>query len=111
SISANGIFLRRRSREIGLYQLIGLSKGWVARYLIIENILIGLGALLAAIIFGALIARLFVLILLNLLDLEGIVDIGFSVPAALKTLMVYLLIIVITSIQMIWRLYRSTLID
>ncbi|WP_229782593.1 ABC transporter permease [Oceanobacillus indicireducens] len=111
SISANGIFLRRRSREIGLYQLIGLSKGWVARYLIIENILIGLGALLAAIIFGALISRLFVLILLNLLDLEGIVEIGFSVPAALKTLMVYLLIIVITSIQMIWRLYRSTLID
>ena len=28
-ISANGIFLRRRSREIGLFQLIGLSKGWV----------------------------------------------------------------------------------
>ncbi|MBO0993098.1 ABC transporter permease [Bacillus sp. SD088] len=111
TISANGIFLRRRSREIGLYQLIGLSKGWVARYLMIENILLGLGALLAAIICGALISRLFVLILLNLLGLEGIVDISFSVLAAFKTLMVYLLIIVITSIQMMLKVYRSTLLN
>ncbi|MDQ0271266.1 FtsX-like permease family protein [Cytobacillus purgationiresistens] len=111
TISANGIFLRRRSREIGLYQLIGLSKGWVARYLMIENILLGLGALLAAIICGALISRLFVLFLLNLLGLEGIVDISFSVPAAFKTLMVYLLIIVITSIQMMLKVYRSTLLN
>ncbi|WP_229683132.1 ABC transporter permease [Virgibacillus oceani] len=111
TVSANGIFLRRRSREIGLYQLIGLTKGWVARYLMIENILLGLGALFAAIIFGALISRLFVLILLNLLGLEGIVDISFSVPAAFKTLMVYLLIIVITSIQMMLKVYRSTLLN
>ncbi len=111
TVSANGIFLRRRSREIGLYQLIGLSKGWVARYLIIENILLGLGALLAAIICGALVSRLFVLILLNLLGLEGIVGISFSVTAAFKTAMVYLLIIVITSIQMMLTVYRSTLLN
>lgn len=111
TVSANGIFLRRRSREIGLYQLVGLSKGWVARYLMIENILLGLGALLAAIICGALISRLFVLILLNLLGLEGIVGISFSVPAAFKTSMVYLLIIVITSIQMMLKVYRSTLLN
>ena len=111
TVSANGIFLRRRSREIGLYQLIGLSKGWVARYLIIENILLGLGALLAAIICGALISRLFVLILLNLLGLEEIVGISFSVPAAFKTAMVYLLIIVITSIQMMLTVYRSSLLN
>lgn len=111
TVSANGIFLRRRSREIGLYQLIGLSKGWVARYLMIENILIGLGALLAAIICGPMISRMFVLILLNLLDLEGIVGISFSVTAAFKTVMVYLLIIAIISIQMILKVYRSTLLD
>ncbi|WP_254844025.1 ABC transporter permease [Virgibacillus dokdonensis] len=111
TLSANGIFLRRRSREIGLFQLIGLSKGWVARYLMIENILIGLGALLAAIICGPMISRMFVLILLNLLDLEGIVGISFSVTAAFKTVMVYFLINVITSIQMIQKVYRSTLLD
>lgn len=111
TVSANGIFLRRRSREIGLYQLIGLSKGWIARYLMIESILIGLGALLAAIISGALMSRLFVLILLSLLDLEGIVGISFSASATFKTLMVYLFIFVITSVQMMLKVYRSTLMD
>ena len=39
-VYANAIFLKRRSREIGLYQLIGLTKGTVARLLIIENALL-----------------------------------------------------------------------
>src|SRR5690606_3143995 len=37
--------------------------------------------------------------------------ISFSVTAAFKTVMVYLLIIVITSIQMMLTVYRSTLLD
>ncbi|MFD2874796.1 FtsX-like permease family protein [Paenibacillus rhizoplanae] len=77
AVSSNSIFLRRRSREIGLYQLIGLSKGWIIRYLLIENILLGLGALLAGIISGALVSRLFVLILMKLLNLDGLPSIDF----------------------------------
>lgn len=111
TVSSNRIFLRRRSREIGLYQLIGLSKGWVARYLVIENVLLGLGALIAGIICGALVSRLFVLILMNLLDLEGVPAISFSVPAALQTALVFILIIVITSVQMLLMIYRSTLLN
>ena len=43
-VYANAIFLKRRSREIGLYQLIGLTKGSVSRLLIIENTLLSAGA-------------------------------------------------------------------
>lgn len=111
TVSSNQIFLRRRSREIGLYQLIGLSKGWVARYLIIENVLLGFGALLAGIICGALISRLFVLILMKLLRLDGLPAIDFSVPAAFETAIVFVLVAVVTSFQMIFRIYRSTLLN
>ncbi|MEK3695652.1 FtsX-like permease family protein [Paenibacillus sp. FSL R10-2199] len=110
AVSSNSIFLRRRSREFGLYQLIGLSKGWIIRYLIIENILLGLGALLAGIISGALVSRLFVLILMKLLNLDGLPSIDFSVPAALETALVFILIIFITSIQMIFMISRRTLL-
>ncbi len=111
TISSNRIFLRRRSRELGLYQLIGLSKGWVARYLIIENVLLGLGALIAGIICGALVSRLFVLILMKLLRLNGLPAIDFSLPATFDTALVFVLVVVITSIQMIIRIYRSTLLN
>ncbi len=110
TISSNQIFLRRRSRELGLYQLIGLSKGWVARYLIIENVLLGFGALIAGIICGALVSRLFVLILMKLVRLDGLPAIDFSLPATFDTAIVFVLVVVITSIQMILMIYRSTLL-
>lgn len=110
TLSANGIFLRRRSREIGLYQLIGLSKNWIVRYLLMENIMLGVGALIAGILSGMLLTRLFVLILMNLLGLEGIAGITFSLPAALQTAFVCLFIIVLTSVQMMLTVYRSTLL-
>lgn len=111
TFSANGIFLRRRSREIGLYQLIGLTKNWIVRYLLIENIMLGLGALIAGLISGTLLTRLFVLILMNLLGLEGVPAITFSFPAALNTGLVFLFIIITTSVQMIMTVYRSSLLS
>lgn len=110
AVSSNSIFLRRRSREIGLYQLIGLSKGWVIRYLLIENIFLGLSALVAGVISGALVSRLFVLILMKLLNLDGMPSINFSVPAALETAVVFILIIFITSLQLIVMINRRTLL-
>lgn len=110
TISSNQIFLRRRSREVGLYQLIGLSKGWVARYLIIENVILGLGALFAGIICGALVSRLFVLILMHLLSLNGLPAIDFSLSAAIETTIVFVLVASVTSIQMMFRIYRSPLL-
>lgn len=111
TISSNSIFLKRRSREIGLYQLIGLSKGWIIRYLLIENILLGLGAFIAGIVSGALVSRLFVLILMKLLSLDGLPSIDFSVPAALETAVVFIFVIVITSVQMIVMINSRTLLS
>ncbi|MGF7047304.1 bacitracin transport system permease protein [Paenibacillus sp. DS2015] len=111
AVSSNRIFMRRRSREIGLYQLIGLSKGWVARYLIIENVLLGLGALLSGIICGALVSRLFVLILMKLLRLDGMPGIDFSFPAAIETVIVFVLVVMITSVEIVVMIYRSSLLN
>ena len=111
TVYANRIFLKRRSREIGLYQLIGLSKGWVARYLIIENTLLGLGALLIGIVCGALLSRLFLLILMKLLGLEGVLGISINAKAIFMTVLVFLIIIVFTSIQVLLSIYRTTLLD
>lgn len=111
TVYANSIFLKRRSKEIGLYQLIGLSKMGVARFLIIENMLLGLGALLLGICCGAFVSRLFLLILMKLLGFEGIVGIAFSATAAVQTVIVFAALIIFTSIQMTLTVYRSTLLQ
>nr|WP_010495852.1 FtsX-like permease family protein [Paenibacillus elgii] len=111
TVYANRIFLKRRSREIGLYQLIGLTKKGVARLLIIENALLGAGALLLGIGSGALVSRLFLLILMKLLGFEGFIALTFSASAALQTVIVFAALIVLTSVQMLLTVYRSTLLQ
>lgn len=107
---ANAIFLRRRSREIGLYQLIGLSKWNVARMLIIENILLSAGALLVGIGVGILVSRVFLLLLMKLVGMSGVIQLSFSMVAVYQTATVFLAIIGLTSIQMLIAVYRNTLL-
>nr|WP_172372552.1 FtsX-like permease family protein [Sporosarcina jiandibaonis] len=110
-VYANAIFLKRRSREIGLYQLIGLNKGAVARLLIIENSLLSAGALLIGIGIGILVSRVFLLLLMKLVDYEGFIALSFSTAAILQTVVVFVAIILLTTIQMIYTVYRNTLLS
>ncbi|MFF2092251.1 ABC transporter permease [Paenibacillus sp. NPDC058174] len=108
---ANSIFLKRRSKEIGLYQLIGLTQNKVSLLLIIENMLLGLGALLIGIGAGALMSRLFLLILMKLIGIQGVITLNFSSEAAVQTAYVFAALIGLTIIQMLFKVYRTTLLD
>ncbi len=108
---ATSIFIRRRSQEIGLYQLIGLSKAWVARVLILEHTILGLGALLIGMIVGALLSRLFLLLFMNLIGLEAMAGLTLSSQAVIQTIAVFTCLIAVTSLQIILTVYRRTLIQ
>lgn len=109
-VYANAIFLKRRSREIGLYQLIGLSKSAVVRLLIIENILLSIGALLIGTGIGMLVSRLFLLLLMKLIDFEEFIGLSFSVAAIGQTVLVFSAIILLTTVQMVYTVYRNSLL-
>ncbi len=109
-VYANAIFLKRRSKEIGLYQLIGLTKGAVTRLLIIENALLGAGALVIGIGAGLLVSRVFLMLLMKLIGHEGFIEVSFSMAAVIQTAVVFIAIIALTSVQMLFTVYRSTLL-
>lgn len=110
-IYANSIFLTRRSREIGLYQLIGLTKSAVARMLLLENFLLSIGALIVGVFAGTLVSRLFLLLLLKIVGLSQPVSMTFSQEALMRTLLVFFIVIVVTSVQMIRVVYKKSLIQ
>lgn len=110
-VYANAIFLKRRSREIGLYQLIGLNKGAVVRLLIIENTLLSAGALIIGMAIGALVSRVFLLLLMALIGVEGFIALSFSTEAVVQTTIVFLSIILLTTLQMAFTVYRHTLLN
>ena len=111
TLYATNIFIRRRSQEIGLYQLIGLSKAWVARVLISEYTILGLGALLVGTLVGALLSRLFLMLFLNLIGLEVVFELSFSGQALIQTIAVFICLLAVTSLQIIVTVYRSTLLQ
>lgn len=108
---ATNIFIRRRSQEIGLYQLIGLSKAWVARVLILEHTILGLGALLIGTFVGTMLSRLFLLLLMNLLGLNAKFGLTFSGQAFIQTIAVFTCLLAVTTLQIIWIVYRNTLLQ
>ncbi|UTR12814.1 FtsX-like permease family protein [Evansella sp. LMS18] len=108
---AKALFYKRRGREIGLYQLIGLSKGQVSRMLIIENFLLLAGAAAAGTVLGLIFARLFLLLFVKVLQVDAEVTLQFSADALLQTGVLFLLILVLTTLQIILIIRKHTLTE
>ncbi|MBP1905872.1 bacitracin transport system permease protein [Paenibacillus turicensis] len=86
---ANMIFIKRRNKEIGLLQLIGLTKGRVFAILSIENLVIYSGSLLIGIMFGFVFSKLMTMILFKIIQVKQTVELEFSFAALEETLYVF----------------------
>ena len=107
---ANHLFIKRRSKEIGLYQLIGMTKGLIIRLIAIENIILFFGAVIVGIIVGFFSSRLFAMILLNVLEKEIVVNMTFSSEAWQQSVLVFTVLLGIVLIQMAWMIRRVSLL-
>lgn len=76
-----------------------------------ENLIMGLIALFIGLIFGTLLSKLFAMILIMLMGSTVEVDFGISVLAIIQTVIVFLIIILMTSIQGYRLIYRYKLIE
>lgn len=86
---ANTIFIKRRSKEIGLFQLIGLTKGKIFRLLSAENLLLYFGSMIVGIAAGFAVSRLILMILFKILEVDAMAKLHFSPDALLRTVIVF----------------------
>ena len=107
---ANKLFMNRRSKEIGLYQLVGMPKGLVTRLIAIENIILWLGAIILGVFTGFITSRIFVMILLKILEKDAFVELSFSLEALLRTVIVFLLLLMVVILQTAIRIRRVSLL-
>ncbi len=108
---ANHLFMKRRSKEIGLYQLIGMTKGLIVRLLAIESILLFVGAVVLGMLAGFFSSRLFAMILLRVLEKEALVTMTFSTQALQQSIVVFAILLVIVLMQMAWMIHRVSLLS
>lgn len=113
---ANTIFIKRRSKEIGLFQLIGLTKGKIFRILSSENLILYFGSMLIGMFVGFSCSRLLLMILFRIIGVDAEAKLRFSSLALVQTVVVfaaiYLLIMLMNYMfikrQSILSLFRVT---
>lgn len=113
---ANNLFIKRRGKEIGLFQLIGMTKGKIFRILSVENLLLYVSSLMIGIFLGFSISKLIVMILIKMTGIETIATLNFSTKAFIQTIiifaMIYLFIMLMNFItikrQSILSLFQAT---
>ncbi|MEE4578656.1 ABC transporter permease [Paenibacillus polymyxa] len=89
---ANNIFIKRRSKEIGLFQLIGMTKSKIFRILSAENLILYFGSLFVGIGVGFSFSKLVIMILFKTTGVEAIATLYFSNQALTQTLIVFVVI-------------------
>ena len=65
-VYANNFLIRRRKKELGLYLVMGMNKGTVARILMIETVMIGLLAFAVGLGLGILVSQALTVVTANL---------------------------------------------
>lgn len=91
---ANSIFIKRRGKEIGLLQLIGMTKQKIAKLLNAENFILYMIAIVVGIFTGFIGSKLMLMVLFKVTGVNAIANLHFSGMALLQTVIVFLLIYV-----------------
>ena len=81
----NGLLIRQRKKELGLYTIFGLEKKHIAKVLMLESLLLTTAGLVAGIVLGIVLGKLFFLVLLKLLHLDSGLTFQFLTEALMQT--------------------------
>ncbi|PEY31723.1 ABC transporter permease [Bacillus cereus] len=110
-IYSNGFFTRKRKKEVGLYSLLGIRKRQIGKMLFYENMLMGLMSLVIGIAIGSVLSKLFLELLVSMMGLN--LNVHFEVPmsAIVDTAIIFIVIILYTSLQGYRLIYRFKLIE
>ena len=110
---SNRFFLRRRTKELGIYALLGYRKSRMLSLLVSENILIGCGSLIVGLVLGAIMHKGIVYGTTALLNLS--IDNSeipfFNSDAITNTVVFIFLIMFVMAISNALFLFKTSLMD
>ena len=108
---SNRFFLRRRTKELGIYALLGYRKTTVLSLLTTENLLVCFGAFITGILFGSVFHKSIVFGITRLLDLSvNNSEIPFfNINAIVKTACFILAVVIVLALSNSRFLFKTSL--
>ena len=86
----NSFLIRRRKKEFGLYNILGVGKNNLAYVLLLENLIIAAIALVVGLFFGILFSKLSEMVMLKLLQAEVTFIFSIDLGSVLKVISLFL---------------------
>ncbi|OME89215.1 MULTISPECIES: FtsX-like permease family protein [Paenibacillus] len=105
-----GAFIKVRKKEFGILLILGMSRKQLNRMLFIENILIGVAAIVAGIGTGVLFSKLILLISAKLLAVDNGLPFYFPLKALLITAAAYAVLFLLIALCSSFMLRKGTLL-
>ncbi len=95
----NSFLIKRRKKELGLFNILGMEKKHIAKIMFIENFYVAVIALVVGLSGGILFSKLMLMLLFKLLDFK--VPFGFEISpfALIVTLILFAVIFLLTLFQ------------
>ena len=95
---------KRRRKEFGLLNVLGMEKKHLAKMMFFETLFVGLFSAVVGLLLGVALSKLVLLFLLKLLDFDVAFGLTFSLKAALITLFIFaaiFLLILLNNIRLV----------
>src|SRR5690625_123467 len=109
-IYANNLFLKRRSKEIGLLQIVGMTKGSIFRLLSMENAILYVGSLVIGIFFGFAASKMTVMILFKIIAIDSVTVFRFSSESLGHTVLLFSFLFIIIFMMYLLFLHRLKIV-
>lgn len=107
----NSFLIKRRKKEIGLYNILGMEKKHIAKVLAFENLYVAIISLTLGLSFGILLSKLMVLALGKMLNFE--IAFGFEISefAVVTTLILFVVIFLLLLLNNLRQIHLANPIE
>lgn len=104
-------FVKSRKKEYGLLTTLGISKSQLNRMLIWENTIIGIASIVAGIIVGSLLTKLFLMVFSLILDIGNTLPFYISLKAIGLTTLLFFVMFEVNSLAVVWTLRTKSVME
>lgn len=85
----NSFIIKRRKKEVGIYNILGMEKRHIARVLSIETLTVALAAIASGIIAGILFSKLMIMFLYRIINIKAQINFTVSASAVVNTILIF----------------------
>ncbi|RDU24657.1 ABC transporter permease [Anaerosacchariphilus polymeriproducens] len=111
-IYANSFMMKRRSKELGTYMLLGMSTHRISVMLFFEMLLLGIVSLVSGILAGLFLSQGISFIIARIFKQElETIKFSFSIASVIKTVFFFLLIFIVVAAFFSYKVARIRIVD